>query len=58
MSKAATPGTVTLSVASDGGLTLTVQNTQTDRRSAIKTELPSSCPTTLTHRSTRCLRTW
>ena len=42
VSKAATPGTVTLSVASDGGLTLT----------------PSSCPTTLTHRSTRCLRTW
>ena len=37
VSKAATPGTVTLSVASDGGLTLTVQNTQTDRRAAIKT---------------------
>ena len=44
VSKAATPGTVTLSVASDGGLTLTVQNTQTDRRSAIKTELAKQLP--------------
>ena len=44
VSKAATPGTVTLSVASDGGLTLTVQNTQTDRRSAIKTELAKRLP--------------
>jgi len=40
VSKAATPGTVTLSVASDGGLTLTVQNTKTDRRSAIKANPP------------------
>ena len=44
VSKAATPGTVTLSAASDGGLTLTVQNTQTDRRSAIKTELAKRLP--------------
>ena len=44
VSKAATPGTVTLSVASDGGLTLTVQSTQTDRRSAIKTELAKQLP--------------
>ena len=44
VSKAATPGTVTLSVASDGGLTLTVQNTKTDRRSAIKTELAKQLP--------------
>ena len=44
VSKAATPGTVTLSVASDGGLTLTVQNTQTDRRAAIKKALAAELP--------------
>ena len=40
----ATPGTATLSIASDGGLTLTVQNTQADRRSAIKKELAKQLP--------------
>ena len=44
VSKAATPGTVTLSVASDGGLTLTVQNTQADRRAAIKKALAAELP--------------
>ena len=40
----ATPGTATLSIASDDGLTLTVQNTQADRRSAIKKELAKQLP--------------
>lgn len=44
VSEAATPGTVTLSVASDGGLTLTVQNTQTDRRATIKKALAAELP--------------
>lgn len=58
VSKAATPGKVTLSVADDGGLTLTVQNDQNDRRAAIKRRLPPSYPTIPTRRSTRCSRTW
>ena len=56
VSKAATPGKVTLSVADDGGLT--VQNTQTARAPQSKRRSPLSCPTIPTHRSTRCLRTW
>lgn len=53
----ATPGTATLSIASDGGLTLTVQNTQADRRSAAsRKSLPSSCPILPMRSSTRCLR--
>lgn len=44
MSKAATPGKVTLSVADDGGLTLTVQNDQDDRRAAIKKTLAAELP--------------
>lgn len=44
VSKAATPGKVTLSVADDGGLTLTVQNDQNDRRAAIKKALAAELP--------------
>ena len=44
VSGAATPGKVTLSVADDGGLTLTVQNSQADRRGAIKQELAEQLP--------------
>ena len=44
VSKAATPGKVTLSVADDGGLTLTVQNDQDDRRAAIKKALAAELP--------------
>ena len=46
----ATPGTATLSIASDGGLTLTVQNTQADRRSAIKEELAKEEPSVIISR--------
>ncbi len=41
---AASPGAVTLAFASDGGLTLTVQNAQADRRGAIKNELAEQLP--------------
>ena len=44
VSAAAAPGTVTLALASDGGLTLTVENKQSDRRSAIKKELAKQLP--------------
>ena len=44
VSTAAAPGAVTLALASDGGLTLTVQNDQSDRRSAIKKELSKQLP--------------
>lgn len=44
VSGAATPGAVTLALASDGGLTLTVQNAQTDRRGAIKHKLAEQLP--------------
>ena len=43
-SAAAAPGTITLALASDGGLTLTVQNNQSDRRGAIKKELAAQLP--------------
>ena len=41
---AAAPGEVTLSLDADGGLTITVQNAQSDRRSAIKKELAKQLP--------------
>lgn len=44
VSAAATPGSVTLSLTADGGLTLTLQSTQTDRRGAIKRELAAQLP--------------
>ena len=44
VSGAATPGATTLSIASDGGLTLTVQDAHTDRRGAIKRELSEQLP--------------
>ena len=44
VSTAAAPGAVTLAFASDGGLTLTVQNAQADRRGAIKNELAEQLP--------------
>ncbi len=41
---AASAGTVTLALASDGGLTVSVRNTQSDRRNAIAAALAESYP--------------
>ena len=43
-SGAASPGSIALSFASDGGLTLTLQCAQADRRGAIKRELAEQLP--------------
>ena len=59
VSKAATPGKVTLSVADDGGLD--ADGAERSRMTAAprsKRRLPPSCPTIPTRRSTRCSRTW
>lgn len=44
VSEAASPGVVTLSRAADGGLTLTIRNTQTDRDAAIAGALENELP--------------